>query len=461
MKSEYRISLPAKTLDSQDAGARSVLEKAKAQVGFIPNMYSYMANDPGLLETYLDGYHRFRKDSKFTAIEQEIVFLTISRFNGCDYCMAAHSMLAEKASRVPSAFTEAIRDDRPISDPKIEELRKFTVALLATRGLPSQRDAMNFIAAGYDESNILNIIHAIAIKTLSNYSNHLFHTPVDAVFENYAWTPIHVNSIYESEKPPVLGHTIYGNGKECVLVLHDWMGDSENYDSLIPYLDLNKYTYVFADLRGYGKSRHLKGEFTLEEATSDLFSLVNHLNWGRYHLVGHSMTGMVVQAMALDDTQTGSQRIKSVVAITPVAANGYPADEGTKQFLWSLIHKRHESEQGFALLTGKRLSKGWQKTKTERHLKTSSEEALKGYYRMWLETDFSTAIKKARIKLPFLVIGGRKDLPGFQEDFLRSTFGAWYEKALFSFIEDAGHYPMQETPVLLGSLIEGFIERNH
>jgi pimeloyl-ACP methyl ester carboxylesterase len=51
-----------------------------------------------------------------------------------------------------------------------------------------------------------------------------------------------------------LGHFIHGHGAEKVLALHDWMGDAANFEPLLPYLDLRRYTYAFADLRGYGSS---------------------------------------------------------------------------------------------------------------------------------------------------------------------------------------------------------------
>jgi pimeloyl-ACP methyl ester carboxylesterase len=169
------------------------------------------------------------------------------------------------------------------------------------------------------------------------------------------------------------------------------------------------------------------------------------------------MTGMAVQRMAVADASSGSRRLKSIIAITPVAANGYPADEATKRFLWELIHERALSEHGFSLLTGQRLTPAWGRAKAARHLHTSSPATLRGYYRMWLETDFSRDVRDARISTPMLVIGGRQDLPGFQEEHLRRTFGAWYPNIEFTFIAEAGHYPMQETPVYLASLIESFL----
>lgn len=188
MASEYRMTLPPQTLDNAEPEAKALLEAAKAQVGFVPNMYTGMANSPGLLETYLDGYERFRKHSGLTSAEQEVVFLTISRGNGCDYCVAAHSVLADRMSKVPPAVTDAIRDGKTIPDARLASLSLFTEVMRSTRGLPSKAQVQAFLDAGYGERQVLEIILAIAVKTISNYSNHLFHTPVDAMFAGRAWS---------------------------------------------------------------------------------------------------------------------------------------------------------------------------------------------------------------------------------------------------------------------------------
>jgi pimeloyl-ACP methyl ester carboxylesterase len=266
-----------------------------------------------------------------------------------------------------------------------------------------------------------------------------------------------MSAVTLSSSSSVLGCQKHGHGPEKVLVFHDWMGDAANYEPLQPYLDREAFSYVFADLRGYGRSSPLAGEYTAGEAAGDAFALADALGWGRFHVVGHSMSGLIVQRMALDDWTRGERRLKSVVAITPVAADGYPADAPTRDFLWSLIGQRELSEQGFAALTGQRLSPIWARAKTERHLATSNPEAMRAYFDMWLATDFSAEVRAARIATPMLVIGGRNDLPGFQEEHLRRTFGAWYPQARFEFVTDAGHYPMQETPALLAALIERFV----
>ena len=187
MQSEYKITLPAIDSDLGDPLALSHLEEAEIRLGFVPNMYRVMANSPGLLDTYINGYNRFRELSGFSSAEQEVVFLTVSRTNGCGYCMAAHSFIADKMSGVPEQITDAIRDDHAIEDRKLAALYRFTQTLVSKRGLPDKADVNAFLDAGYSEKHILEIILAIAAKTLSNYANHLFHTPVDAMFAERAW----------------------------------------------------------------------------------------------------------------------------------------------------------------------------------------------------------------------------------------------------------------------------------
>lgn len=185
----YALSLKAHSIETAPPGAKPLLEGAQKTYRMIPNMYARMANSPGLLSTYLHGYKWFREQSGFTPQEQEVVLLTVSRENGCTYCMAAHSMIAHTMSKVPAGVTEAIRKNVPIADPKLAALSRFTITMLEKKGHPSDEDVQLFLKAGFSERHILEIILAIAVKTLSNYANHVFHTPVDQPFSAYEWTP--------------------------------------------------------------------------------------------------------------------------------------------------------------------------------------------------------------------------------------------------------------------------------
>jgi uncharacterized peroxidase-related enzyme len=168
---------------------KEVLDRAIKAVGFLPNMYANMVNAPAVLSTYLHGYGLFRSESGLSPTEQEVVFLAASQVNGCDYCTAAHSMIADKKSGVPAEVLAAIRQGSPIPDTRLAALHALTMQMVTTQGRPAADVLKAFFAAGFEEHHVLYIVLALAVKTLSNYSNHAFATEVDPVFAAYAVAP--------------------------------------------------------------------------------------------------------------------------------------------------------------------------------------------------------------------------------------------------------------------------------
>lgn len=188
MNDTYKMQLPPVELAAASEAQKVLLENARQELKMIPNMYKVMANMPGLLDTYRHGYAVIRKESGFTPAEQEVIFLTISAENNCTYCMGAHSFLANTLSKVPVDVTDAIRNNTEIPNERLRALSTFTSIMVNKRGNPSPDDAAQFFKAGYTEQHILAIILAIAVKTISNYSNHVFHTELDAPFKIREWT---------------------------------------------------------------------------------------------------------------------------------------------------------------------------------------------------------------------------------------------------------------------------------
>lgn len=184
--SAHSLSLPAVDIQSADAAQRALLDQALRQVGFIPNMYARMAHVPALLETYLHGYGLFRKTSGFRPAEQEVVFLAISMANGCDYCAAAHSMMAEKVSKVSPEVLQAIRNHEAVPDPRLSALHALCTDMVTTQGRPRAEVVQAFLNAGFEQQHLLWVILAIGVKTLSNFSNQAFGTPLDERFAGHA-----------------------------------------------------------------------------------------------------------------------------------------------------------------------------------------------------------------------------------------------------------------------------------
>lgn len=187
MSTITKLQLEPRTIETADAISAKVLEAAKRGLGMIPNMYATMANNTALLDAYSHAYKSFREHAGFTPQEQEIIFLSIAFENKCDYCMSAHSFVADKMSKVPTEVTDAIRNNTEIDDAKYRALSTFSRVMTAKRGNPSQEEIDAFLAAGYTQNHILGIIAGIGVKTMSNYFNHVFNTPVDDAFASRIW----------------------------------------------------------------------------------------------------------------------------------------------------------------------------------------------------------------------------------------------------------------------------------
>lgn len=186
MTHEPVLNVPRLAPETAEGKAKDLLAGAQKKLGFLPNMYGYMAQVPELLEAYLSAYAGFRAGAGFTPPEQEVVFLAVSQANGCDYCVAAHSMLAEKMSKVPPDSLAALRAGAALPAEKLDALATFARAMVESRGRPSRDEVGAFLTAGYTERHVFGVILAIGVKTFSNYTNHLTGTEIDPAFANYA-----------------------------------------------------------------------------------------------------------------------------------------------------------------------------------------------------------------------------------------------------------------------------------
>lgn len=182
-----KLKIESKIVETTKPLASTILENTKRKMGFIPNMYTGMANNPALLDAYVHSYTTFRQNSGFSPIEQEIIFLSVAFENNCDYCMAAHSFVADKSSKVPVEITDAIRSNEPISDQKLKALSHFARIITRNRGNVTNTEKEEFFKAGYSETNMLGVITGVGIKTFSNYFNHVIETELDSVFASRKW----------------------------------------------------------------------------------------------------------------------------------------------------------------------------------------------------------------------------------------------------------------------------------
>ncbi|MFD0854818.1 carboxymuconolactone decarboxylase family protein [Actinomadura adrarensis] len=155
-------------------------------MGFVTTLNGVMAESPELLAGYNALAELFGKSSLPRAAKH-IVWITASVENDCEYCVAAHSTLALR-SRVPADVVQALRDGKSLTDPALEAVRRFTQVMVTRQGWVPDDELEAFLAAGYTRRHIMDIILGVGMKTLSNYTNHIAHTPLDPAWEDQRWS---------------------------------------------------------------------------------------------------------------------------------------------------------------------------------------------------------------------------------------------------------------------------------
>ena len=154
--------------------------------GYIPNLIGLLANSPAALETYqtVGGINR---QTSLTATEREAVQITAAVTNGCAFCVAGHTAISIKQVKIPEDVLEALRQGTPIdSDPKLNTLVQFTLAVINNRGKVGDQALEEFFAAGYNQENALDVVLGVSLATLCNYANNLINTPINPELQPYA-----------------------------------------------------------------------------------------------------------------------------------------------------------------------------------------------------------------------------------------------------------------------------------
>lgn len=176
---------PLHSVDSAPQDAKSRLEGAQKKMGFLPNLFAKMAEAPALLEAY-QALDEIYSRTSLTPAQQQVAILAISSVNGCSFCVAAHTGSA-KAAKVPEGDIEKLRELKNPDDPKLNAVARFAKHLVETRGWADDREVETFLNAGFEKQQLLELVIAASLKTLSNFTNHIAGTPLNEELKPLEW----------------------------------------------------------------------------------------------------------------------------------------------------------------------------------------------------------------------------------------------------------------------------------
>jgi uncharacterized peroxidase-related enzyme len=176
------MSLTLHTVDTAPAAARPALQAIVESYGFLPNLAAVFAESPATLGTLLTIMKNFdAAEMTLSRLERQVVLLAASVQNNCEYCTAAHGMLAHMAG-LDRVEVEKLQTGRALGAPRLQALRQFVQIVVEERGWVPADAVSSFIAAGFSRAQVLEVVLGIALKTLTNYVNHMAKPPVNQQF---------------------------------------------------------------------------------------------------------------------------------------------------------------------------------------------------------------------------------------------------------------------------------------
>jgi uncharacterized peroxidase-related enzyme len=170
-----RIVIP--TVEEAPTASRPLLDAVHKQLGVVPNLMKMVGNSPAALEGYLSLNGALGKGVLPVALRERIA-LTIAEFNGCEYCLAAHSYLGENLAKITATEIASARDGFS-DDPKMEAALQFALRVASKHGKVEDQELDTLRAAGFDDAGIVEIVLNVALNVLTNYINNVAKTDVD------------------------------------------------------------------------------------------------------------------------------------------------------------------------------------------------------------------------------------------------------------------------------------------
>ncbi|MBF5032357.1 MULTISPECIES: carboxymuconolactone decarboxylase family protein [unclassified Micromonospora] len=173
--------------DTAPAAARPVMAGVRRSLGHLPAAVSLMAGSPELLKGFLAANAAFEATDLDPAA-REVVVLTVATRNGCHLCVAMHTATLVRHGATPELI-EALRTGATLPDPRLEALRRFTVAVLDHRGAVPDADLDALLASGWQRRHALDVVLGVGTYTISTFANRLTEAPLDEPLAAYAWQP--------------------------------------------------------------------------------------------------------------------------------------------------------------------------------------------------------------------------------------------------------------------------------
>lgn len=152
-----------------------LFDKMQKQLGMVPNLYAAFAYSENALGTYLNLENG---PTSLDTKQMEVINLVVSEVNNCNYCLAAHTVIA-KNTGFSKEQTIEMRSGSSSIDPSLNVLAKLMKSMVVNKGHIDHELIEDFFQAGYTKENLVDVIIAVGSRTITNYLHAIVDVTVD------------------------------------------------------------------------------------------------------------------------------------------------------------------------------------------------------------------------------------------------------------------------------------------
>jgi pimeloyl-ACP methyl ester carboxylesterase len=250
----------------------------------------------------------------------------------------------------------------------------------------------------------------------------------------------------------------HGERGEPLVLVHGYTGDITDWRHQLPEFSKTHRVLVM-DHRGHGRSESPADRtcYTIHTLADDVEAVAEHAGFQRYHLLGHSMGGAVVQEIAL----RSPEKLLSLTLHDTSYRFAATRSEAVKK--WIAARNALAGQQGMtAVANMPGLTKPPPYMPEERRAEEKERLArmsVDGFLGCWsaLETWEGVKERAHEIAAPTLVIYGALDVALVEAS---KRLAAIIPGATLVEIPEAAHSPQYERPELFNAALRAHLERN-
>jgi pimeloyl-ACP methyl ester carboxylesterase len=260
-----------------------------------------------------------------------------------------------------------------------------------------------------------------------------------------------------------LYYELHGHSGEPLVLVHGYTGDITDWRHQIQEFSPTHRVLVL-DNRGHGRSEAPadRSIYTVDHMVDDTETLIGHVGFDRYHLVGHSMGGAVAQEIAL----RSPHRLLSLTLHNTSYSFTLTSAMDNNPNIRAWLEYRHRLAETQGMDAVARLVNPFpppphqkperQAEKSER-LAAMSPHSFLGAWQGLMAWP-GTEDRAGAIGIPTLIIYSDLDAPLIQEGSQR--LAQLLPNAAVEVIPDTAHQPQEDRPELYNAALRRFLHAN-